>query len=52
MRWNGYIEIKGRRLHYDDGAPYPFRCSPNTGGKVQHVFLGRLFPRRISGGAW
>jgi N-acetylmuramoyl-L-alanine amidase len=33
------MKIKGHRLHYDDGAPYPFRRSPNAGGKVQHVFL-------------
>ena len=33
------MKIKAHRLCHDDGSPYPFRRSPNTGGKVEHEFL-------------
>lgn len=33
------MKIRNHRLVHDDGTPYPFRRSPNCGGKVQHEFL-------------
>lgn len=33
------MKIIRHRLRQDDGTPYPFRASPNKGGKVEHEYL-------------
>ena len=33
------MKIVRHRLHHDDGTPYPYRESPNRGGKIDHKFL-------------
>jgi N-acetylmuramoyl-L-alanine amidase len=33
------MKIIEHRLYKDDGTPYPFRPSPNIGGKIDHKYL-------------
>jgi len=42
------MKIKGHRLYHDDDSPYPFRRSPNTGGKIQHEYLVMHYTAGVS----